>query len=331
MGVVDNDLLKTLRGETTDKVPFWEVWFAKREYAAKVMGGPPETVREQIDFANRMGWEYLRISGVGSGMPSGGSAMASDGTTHYVGGGFYDLAQLEDAPALNTDQLAAEFEPTVKAAHEEGMAVILYLPWCFHAVATAMGLENFAYMTVDDMSFLHTAFEFVEERNRQAIRGLAIPLGVDVVLFDGDCAYKTGLMVSPPVFRELVFERTKKTVAPLREADILYTLHTDGKLDDVIPVLIELGFSGVHGVEANANNLGDIKNRFGKQITLIGNMDVDFLTHSSPDEVRAETRKMLDIGSPGGRYIAACNTSPCDYIPDENYMAMVETINDYRR
>jgi len=328
MGAVDNDLLKTLRGEAAGKVPFWEVWFAKRELAEKLVGGPLDAVPKRIELARRMGWEYLTIGGIGFGLPSG-SETASDGTTHYVGGAFNDLAQLEDVPPLEVDRLAAEFEPVVGAAHEEGMAAILYLPWCFHSVATAMGLENFAYMTADDMGFLHTAFEFVEERNRLAVRELAIPLGVDAVLFDGDCAYKTGLMVSPPVFRELVFERTKKTVAPLREADIPYTFHTDGKLDDVIPLLIELGFSAVHGVEAMANDLGDIKRRFGKRITLIGNMDVDFLTRASPDEVRSATRRMMDIGSPGGRYIAACNTSPCDYIPDENYLAMVETINDY--
>jgi len=152
---------------------------------------------------------------------------------------------------------------------------------------------------------------------------------VDGVLFDGDCAFKSGLMVSPPVFRELVFDRTARTVAALKEADIPYALHSDGKADDLLPVLIDLGFSAFHGVEAAANDLGDIKARFGGDITLVGNMDVVFLTHSTPDEVREATLAMLETGSPGGRYMAACNTSPMDYIPNENYLAMVDTILGY--
>jgi hypothetical protein len=38
---------------------------------------------------------------------------------------------------------------------------------------------------------------------------------------------------------------------------------------------------------------------------------------------------MLKIGSQKDRYIAACNTSPQDYIPDENYLAMCEAIRDF--
>ena len=94
-------------------------------------------------------------------------------------------------------------------------------------------------------------------------------------------------------------------------------------------MLIELGFSAFHGVEAAANDLGDIKRRFGRDITLMGNMDVVFLTHASVAEVRAATERMLTIGMEGGRYVAACNTSPMDYIPYGNYLAMVDVIQHF--
>ena len=217
----------------------------------------------------------------------------------------------------------------MRVARAEGMAVIAYVPWCFHAGATAIGLEQFALLCYDEPEYVHALFEWVEEGTRRAIREALIPLGVDVVLFDGDCAYRNGLMVNPRMFRELVFNRTAKTVAPLREAGVLYTFHSDGKADDLLPILIELGFSGFHGVEAQANDLADIKRRFGRDITLIGNMDVVFLTRATVEEVRAETVRMLTIGMEGGRYIAACNTSPLDYIPDENYLAMVDVIRNF--
>ena len=324
----ENNLTRTLRGEDTGALPFWEVWFLMFDLAHKMLGGPADTIEKQIEMARYFGWEYLHGYAGAPGLPSS-SGEASDGTSHYVQGGYHDLAQLEGIPQPDIDKILTAAEPRIKAAREAGLAVITYLPWEFHSVATAMGLENFALKTVDDIDFLHTTFEFIAERTRKVIREALVPLGVDVVLFDGDCAYKNGLMVSPQVFRELVFERTAKTIAPLKEADIICTLHTDGKLDDVIPVLIELGFDGVHGVEAQANDLGDIKARFGREITLIGNMDVVVLTRSTPEEIRAQTQRMLDTGSPGGRYIAACNTSPCNYIPEENYLAFLDVIKNY--
>jgi len=38
---------------------------------------------------------------------------------------------------------------------------------------------------------------------------------------------------------------------------------------------------------------------------------------------------MLRIGSRKGKFVAACNTSPLDYIPQENYLAMLKTIEEY--
>jgi len=58
-------------------------------------------------------------------------------------------------------------------------------------------------------------------------------------------------------------------------------------------------------------------------------MDVVFLSQASPKEIHRETEEMLKIGSSKGRFVAACNTSPQDYIPEENYLAMVETIKSF--
>ena len=59
-------------------------------------------------------------------------------------------------------------------------------------------------------------------------------------------------------------------------------------------------------------------------------MDVVFLSRATPEEVRKETEEMLRIGSSKGRFVAACNTSPLDYIPEENYLTMVRTIESFK-
>jgi len=101
-------------------------------------------------------------------------------------------------------------------------------------------------------------------------------------------------------------------------------------LDDVIPLLIELGFSAVHGCEKAANDLRHLVDVFGDDIVLAGNMDVVFLSRATLEEVKRETEEMLRIGSSKGKFIAACNTSPLDYIPEENYIAMAETIKSFK-
>lgn len=328
MSARDTKLMRALRGEPTAGVPFWEVWFGMSGLAERLTGRPIKDLATQVAFARKMGWEYLTM-GVPCRHPGSSSAVASDGTTHYVQHGKIPLEELYARPDPDLGPAVERSQEVVRVAREEGMAVIAYVPWCFHAANTALGLGHLALLAYDEPEYLHALFEWVEEGTRRAIREALIPLGVDVVLFDGDCAYRNGLMVNPRMFRDLVFERTAKTVAPLREAGIPYTFHSDGKVDDLLPLLIELGFSGFHGVEAQANDLADVKRRFGRDITLIGNMDVVFLSRASVEEVRAETERMLAIGMEGGRYIAACNTSPLDYIPYDNYLAMVDVINKF--
>lgn len=314
-----------LRGERTKKVPFWEVWFAMVEMQKKHWG-EWEKVESHIKMAEELGNAVVPTGFVNANVGFADMREAAKGNGRYAGGHLRSREQLAERKLPDWKADIARLKSNQQKIRDAGLLGALYLPWCFHTIATGMGLENLCYALYDDMDFVREAFTWVEDRNREAIKQIVSVVRPDFVLFDGDCAYKTGLMVSPDMFRDLVFDQTSRTVGLLRELKIPYTLHTDGKLDEVVPMLIELGFSAVHGCEKQANDLGFLVDKFGDQITLIGNMDVVFLSSVTPDAVRKETEEMLRIGGAKGRFVAACNTSPKDYIPEANYRAFCETI-----
>jgi len=317
-----------LQGKRVAKPPFWEVWFCMGGLAGRRYGDCGK-MENRVKMAKDLGMSAMVVSGIDTNVGFAQGSAASDGTGHYSGGSLTDLKQLEERKLPDWSDTIAKGKEEQRAVNEAGYISWLILPWCFHTVATSMGLENLAYRVYDDFDFVDRVFEWVEERNRIAIETAVAQIKPDFVLFDGDCAHKTGLMVNPEMFRRLVFDKTKKTVSCLQKLGIPYTIHTDGKLDDVIPLLVELGFSAVHGCEKQANDLNHLVEEFGDDIVLVGNMDVVFLTNATPDQVRRETEEMLRIGSKKGKFAAACNTSPMDYIPDENYLAMVETIKSF--
>jgi len=323
------NLMNLLRGEKVYKPPFWEVWFAMGEFARRRYGDY-EKVENRIKMAEDLNMSAIPLGGIPSGLTFGKREETSDGNLRYAGGNLENMKQLRNIPLPEWGEIKEKYIREQKKIKENGFVSWITLTWCFHAIATSMGLENFCYKLYDDYEFIDNAFEWVEERNRIAIKKVIKEVSPDFVLFDGDCAYKTGLMVRPEIFRKLVYEKTEKTVSLLRELNIPYTFHTDGKLDDVIPILIELGFSAVHGCEKQANDLKYLVDRFGDDIVLVGNMDVVFLSKATPEEIEKETIKMLETGSKKGKFIAACNTSPQDYIPEENYLKFVETIKKFR-
>ena len=203
---------------------------------------------------------------------------------------------------------------------------------CFHSAATGIGLERLALMVYDEPDLLAAYMRRIEQFN-QRVLGELLDAGLppDFVIFDSDCAFKNAIMVSPDIYRGLVFEPTAGTCGICHEADIPVLMHTDGKIEEVYPVWLDLGCVAAHGVEAQANDLGDIKRRFGDRMTLFGNFDPVELALGSPEEIRRSAAAMVEVGKPGGRYVAAVNTIVGEEVPLPNYLAFLEGVAEAGR
>jgi uroporphyrinogen decarboxylase len=59
-------------------------------------------------------------------------------------------------------------------------------------------------------------------------------------------------------------------------------------------------------------------------------MDIDFVCRHSPDEVYRRSKAMLERGSRGGYALGTGNSVP-EYIPQENYFAMIAAALDARK
>jgi len=151
----DNELLQALRGEQVQHIPFWEVWFLRHgDLCRRLMGQTVKLPHEDVSLAKKLGWQHMRIGGIDDGLPR--AYRDAGGIERYSPeGAFTSLAQLEEIPPLDLDVLGADVEARVRIAHDNGLATIAYVPWCFHSVATSMGLMNFAFKSVDDIDFLH--------------------------------------------------------------------------------------------------------------------------------------------------------------------------------
>ena len=127
-----------------------------------------------------------------------------------------------------------------------------------------------------------------------------------MVLAD-DAAHNEGPMISPEMWRECVLPLHRRIVDSF-EVPVIW--HSDGNIEQLLPMAVEAGFAGVHGLEPSAGmDLGRIKREFGRDLTLIGNIDVNVLCGSDLEAVRSEVTRCIDQGAPGGGYmIATCNS-----------------------
>jgi len=68
----------------------------------------------------------------------------------------------------------------------------------------------------------------------------------------------------------------------------------------------------------------EAKRKWGDRIALLGGFDMDKLCRSTPEEVRAHTRLLIERCAVGGGWALGTGNSVADYVPAENFLAMLE-------
>jgi len=109
------------------------------------------------------------------------------------------------------------------------------------------------------------------------------------------------------MWREYVLPYHRRIVEQL---DVPVIWHSDGAIEALLPMAIDAGFVGVHGLEPAAGiDLREVKRRFGEDLVLVGNVDVNVLCSSDVNAVRAEVERCIEQGAPGGGYmLSSCNS-----------------------
>ncbi|HWR54388.1 MAG TPA: uroporphyrinogen decarboxylase family protein [Bryobacteraceae bacterium] len=157
---------------------------------------------------------------------------------------------------------------------------------------------------------------------------------IDVVAFGDDIGQQDREVCSVAMYRKLIRpyqERVIETIRKHTHAKIMY--HTCGSVWRYIPDFIDLGINALNPVQIRARSMDPValKREFGGRIAFWGGIDTQrILPHGSPDEVRAEVRRIFDILGPGGGYVVASVHNIQPDVPPENVVAMFEAARECR-
>ena len=168
----------------------------------------------------------------------------------------------------------------------------------------AMGLDRFCLRISEDRSFIHA---LMEERTDWclAVFSRAVSLGAEIIVMGDDAAHHAGPMISPKMWRELVLPYHRRIVETL---PVPVIWHSDGNITRLLPMAVEAGFAGIHGLEPWSMSLSATKSVFGEQLVLMGNADVRQLCEPDLAAVRAEVRRCFREGGESGYMFSSCNS-----------------------
>lgn len=148
---------------------------------------------------------------------------------------------------------------------------------------------------------------------------------VKIIWGSDDMGFRTGPLISPDDLREFVLPGHKLLAKMSHDAGRPYLLHACGKLDLIMEDLIEdVRIDAKHSFEDTIESVVDAKKRYGDRIAVLGGIDVDFLCRSDEEQIRRRVRKTLEACMPGGGYVLGTGNSVANYIPLDNYLAMLD-------
>jgi len=134
------------------------------------------------------------------------------------------------------------------------------------------------------------------------------------------------------MLNEWLFPRLQRIYDAGREEnpDLLVWFHSDGKVDEIIPDLIDIGVDILNPVQPECVDHRWVKDTYGDKISFAGGIGVQsILPFGTPQQVREHTREVIEtLGANGGLLIAPAHLIEAD-VPLENVLAMVEAIDTY--
>jgi len=238
-----------------------------------------------------------------------------------------EFDQYQPPKIKETDLLALSY-----AAEKlgENRAIVLSLQCPFRRSWNLLGgMTHLLLLYMDQPKFVHKIARLVTDFTLESI-DMGLKLGADIISLDGDLAFNTNTIMSPQQFREYLKPYYIEIVDYVHSTGHKIFKHTDGDHSKITADLVEVGFDGLHPIQPQCLDIGQIKQEIGQKICLMGNIDcMQTLVSKNPAEVEEEVKLTIEIAAPGGGYILSSSNTIHPGVKAENYIAMVKAVQKY--
>ncbi len=339
-----------LRGEKVDRVPNFEN-LVDDQHVTKLLGrfagntlaiggdpakgaseatGRPMHAKDFVEFAQIVGQDVLVMEALwtpfkkrqpdGSLVPAMNRSVKSRQDWEAV-------VMPDDADIEEKMQYVREY---VEATKGTRIGMVLLCAAIFQTLYEfVVGLADAMKMCYEERELMEEMLDASADYYAKMVK-VAVAEGLDVVYMADDFAWKEGLFIPPQLFKEIWLPRAQRVIEPALSAGALVIFHSDGKVDDAMDWLIDMGITGFNPMDPYGIDYRAYKKRYGNRITLMGNIDVEFpLVHGTPADVEQDVKAHMDVLKPGGRYIAGSSHSITNFIPHDNYITMLNAIHQY--
>jgi len=209
----------------------------------------------------------------------------------------------------------------------EGMKIGVFMfGGIFEHASWLMGLQPFSYALRDQPDLVEAICQRVGELATATVTQAVTIDNVGMVFLSDDLGFYSGTLVSPDVIRRYIFPHYKKITDVTHQAGKPLIFHSCGNVYKLMDEAIDdIGIDAKHSFEDKIMPVEEVYRRWGDRVAILGGVDMHLLAGGTEEQVRARTRQILEVcGVKGTGYCLGTGNTAANYIPKQNYLAMLD-------
>lgn len=332
-------LYRVLRREKTDRPVLFE-FMVNLETCQEVAGrdrqpepGTLDYYRMIIEAFRNLGYDcapvYTWKSGLFSFPKGDHDALASRSLNQ--GGLIADRASFDRYPWPDAGKANYELYGRLTDYLPDGMKLLGFSNGGILENATEIvGFDRLCTLYLTDPDLTGEIFRNIGENLLTFYSIVASMESVGLCLVNDDWGFKTQTMFPPDMMETYVFPFTRKIVELIHSYGKPAILHSCGNLKEIMDTVIDdLKLDGKHSFEDVIYPVEDAWDRWSDRIAIIGGIDMDFMARRKPEEIYERSLRLLEKTSDAGGFALGSGNSIPDFIPRQNYLAMLRAAADF--
>lgn len=189
---------------------------------------------------------------------------------------------------------------------------------------TLRGMENLMMDFIEHPGFVHELLTTITDHNIAQVRE-ALKYDIDAVHFGDDWGQQHGLQMGPALWKKFIYPQLKRMYKVARDAGRFVTIHSCGDVDELFDDLIGIGLNCFNPFQPEVMDVEALLKKYRGRLAFFGGLSTQkTLPYGTADDVRAESRRLLELGRDGSYIFAPAHAVEGD-VPLENLLAFIET------
>ena len=221
-------------------------------------------------------------------------------------------------------RLPAEWPNLVSSAPGSGQAILLRVHRGLYQTLGVAGWQRFAEVNLllkDDPELVKAMLAIQAEFAAGLVERILAEVTIDAAIFSEPISGVSGPLISPPLFDRLIGYSYDPLLEVLQRHGVPATIfRTYANSRILLPVVLQRGFNCLWACETTveAMDYASIRREYGRDLRLIGGIDVDVLRQDK-ETIRRELQQKLPSLLEQGGFIPLANGRVRAVVPYENY------------